>query len=751
MFCNDTNATCEYIEIALRYREESYCEMLGLCETTPIALTFSPVAASYEPPLETDAYTVYLNHGPNGISASYDTMASPVCSLIRGSFSAMVPGNSSNCSIYYPKWAMTISAEATFSIMQNGDIVFTETWWEPGRDVCDLFARIICCDRDYYTCMFLYSPWWWLGFVGILIVFLCLLCPCLFTVFVSILYFIVYPLLWAMKGSWICLRRVGNRKPKTVHVSKYILVFFFPIVMGCSQSGHITVPLGTCVNNQGTYTCSTVLSTTFTLPYIGAMSCFDIEGEGPTGVYGVFGQANFTFVRESITVLTQRLYYTGYWDLYTESSKRCYNAGHCDTHNCDTLNSTSDYNAYGELSNPVVLNWPGRTYCDASCGCAGCGCFYCNDGCLFSRFAVVPHNTSVYSVEQAIALVREPVISYSIFDGISTHTGTLQMSSTTTSDSFLSMSIVGSLSENPTFFGTNKFIFDTSSSRAWYGPACEQNIPIAGSLGDLQAESGAYPLTESRNAFNFDFNSITHSSGQNKATYVTSSNGARNLPALPQFPMVIGFYYLAATDGLISGHSSTPGSTIVNMLSLADVTITGVVTAVCPTFTVHNGTGCYDCGTPATVYVNLRATCTPGYVRLWTNYGNVTLATSSLYATFYEEKLPVQVYVFDQHVNFYLHIEDGTGQMVFQEVIFEAVEFVNVNTDEITTPVSISTQNKPEGYKLDFLGGLGLPRWLSCTLDIIIVVVACIVILVLVFLIVRCVFKCWTRRKTKQL
>jgi len=733
----------------MKYRVETFCEMLGLCDVTPIGLAFDPIPAPYIPPLETDTYTVYLNHNPSGVSASFDPMLGPVCSLIRGSFSAMVPGNATNCSIYYPKWAMTISAEATFSIMQNGDIVFTESWWEPGRDVCDLFAKIICCDRDYYTCMFLYSPWWWLGFVLAIIILLCLLCPCLFTMFVTLLYFVVYPLLWLVKGSWLCLRKAGRRQ--SIPVAKYVAVFFLPLALACSQSGHITVPLGSCTINGGTYICSTILSTTFTLPYIGATACFDIEGEGNIGVYGVFGQANFTFVRESITVLTQRLYYTGYWDLYTESSKRCYNAGECTTHNCDTLNSTADYDAYGELDNPIVLGWPGRTYCDASCGCAGCGCFYCNDGCLFSRFAIVPHNTSVYSVEQAIALVREPVISYSIFDGVSTHTGEITMSSPTTSDAFLSMSVVGSLSENPTFFGTNKFIFDTSSSQAWYGPACEQNIPVIGSLGDLQAESGAYPLTESRVAFNFDFQSVTHSTGQNKATYVVSSNGARHLPSLPQFHMVIGFYYLSATDGLITGHSSTPSTTVVNMLSLDTVTITSVVTQVCPEISALNGTGCYDCGTPATVYVNMRATCTPGYLRITSSSGNVTVATSSVYATFYNEHLPIQVYVFERYVSFTLAFFDSTNVARYVDFSFEAVEFVNVNTDEITTPVDTDTDQTPDGYKLDFLGGLGLPRWLSCTLDVIIVIIGASLVILLLFLIFYGIYKCIKNKKAKQL
>lgn len=128
--------------------------------------------------------------------------------------------------------------------------------------------------------------------------------------------------------------------------------------------------------------------------------------------------------------------------------------------------------------------------------------------------------------------------------------------------------------------------------------------------------------------------------------------------------------------------------------------------------------------------------------------GNVSCMTSSLYLTQNGQDLTVDVYVNQEDVHFDLCTVDAQKTECIP-IHFTAIEVININTDEITTPTDVPS-DKGKGYHLDFLGGLGLPQWLSITLDIVIIIVAIIILAILFYVLLKTIWYCCRKKDKTQ-
>lgn len=88
------------------------------------------------------------------------------------------------------------------------------------------------------------------------------------------------------------------------------------------------------------------------------------------------------------------LYHTYEPVVQCHSFKNCPKSGHCNGEVCDVFNTKKfDQNIFPEFKN--VLQ---KHQCSASCGCAGCGCFFCWSGCLFKTAGLTNPLKKTYKV-----------------------------------------------------------------------------------------------------------------------------------------------------------------------------------------------------------------------------------------------------------------------------------------------------------------------------------------------------------------
>ncbi|KAI1717085.1 phlebovirus glycoprotein g2 domain-containing protein [Ditylenchus destructor] len=87
-------------------------------------------------------------------------------------------------------------------------------------------------------------------------------------------------------------------------------------------------------------------------------------------------------------------YFTRSYAIKTTSMKRCAGTGSCKGLHCEHV-QISDYVTEFDQK---VNNAPGHSYCAESCGCWGCGCFLCENACLYYRNYAVPTSRKVYEV-----------------------------------------------------------------------------------------------------------------------------------------------------------------------------------------------------------------------------------------------------------------------------------------------------------------------------------------------------------------
>lgn len=90
-------------------------------------------------------------------------------------------------------------------------------------------------------------------------------------------------------------------------------------------------------------------------------------------------------------------FYTRSFKMTTDMMERCAGAGSCfegvET-SCGKVNYTTKVTELSDIAN----NNPGHTYCEESCGCAACGCFFCTPACIFYRNFAIPSSATIHTL-----------------------------------------------------------------------------------------------------------------------------------------------------------------------------------------------------------------------------------------------------------------------------------------------------------------------------------------------------------------
>jgi len=384
----------------------------------------------------------------------------------------------------------------------------------------------------------------------------------------------------------------------------------------------------TCVKVSDTQeTCTATTDFLMSVPQPGSKICLDIRSkDNATALAHI--EVTYVSYQKYLQELFQ--YYTCSYTVQTQSVHRCWTGGNCYDSMCEDMQWTERL-GYGELSLDYLSNWPGRSRCDRACGCAGCGCFYCVDGCIFSGYAIVPQNPC-YMVNKVVGWQGSPVFNVSIngLDDSATYTGELN-SIPEQITKYFELSYRGALTGDTyvDYLPAPYVILNLANQNAFSAPCSAQNQPLANTIGDIQSNS--YPLPTGIQGFKYDQNIIySTSASQDRFLYFATSPGANLVTQTPgdAFPITYnGYNWKSDSTGRWS-YVSDPGEAVLYGTGVGEFSYTKHVTTACPRGEIINVTGCYNCIVGCSAVLSLSSPCGEGLVIL--NSSTVSLKTNGL-------------------------------------------------------------------------------------------------------------------------
>jgi hypothetical protein len=456
-----------------------------------------------------------------------------------------------------------------------------------------------------------------------------------------------------------------------------IVALFLPLIIAgapIAKCGDSNAPLYNIQPCQYTFTlgtnnlvceassCRVNFNYQATIGLIGQTICLDFRD--PENEEVVL-QLQVKYVALMTYFTTRRAYFTQDWVLNTASNKGCPLTSVCPLTGCPPPPTAqypngpnNNYYNYSKVAlgvdnvtaPPVAPN----LRCTASCGCAGCGCFFCNSGCLWSWYQITPFLNlplTAYDVQEVIAQNTFPVLEGAFYrpdarcydsllnvSFITFNTGlaTIMPSAISTgnySNFSINVVILSGIDGDTYDFNNNKFIFDFGSNRTFYGPASPVNVPTPGLVGDVQAAS-----PDMRNWI-WDKSSVQVLDQESFSVFTAPPKGIRvlrNAPTYPTMPFSIaGLSFYNNGYGYQAVHTKSRPLTL-GFNTLAPFTVSYQESTVCPVVTCGAlGVGTSNSLLGATIQGNIYSTCSAGMLSVSVEGetgGNANLGTTSLFA-----------------------------------------------------------------------------------------------------------------------
>jgi hypothetical protein len=319
------------------------------------------------------------------------------------------------------------------------------------------------------------------------------------------------------------------------------------------------------------------------------------------------GSIEITYENFVYRTQTAFAYYTGDWVCISQATKSCYTPSNWCGATCDQMQANNS-NAAGQLSDPLVTTCPGVTKCTRTCGCAGCGCFYCNAACTPFRWALNPVGPS-FSVYQVTGLTAIPTINITVKGLVNTSYQIFPFPGVLTQAGVMNFTQQG-LYQTPLNLNIGSYGVINQGNNIYFGPVSSRGTPTKNSVGDIQY----YNLVQRTCSLTTgSLNSLFDTSiGEAGATSVTCSRPGINL--LNSVPNVFNGYTLNTIFGSSSAVDLTPPVFPPVQLSFtsANITLQQIVDFVCPEIEALNITGCYDCPLGYITYFKARSKCAIG-------------------------------------------------------------------------------------------------------------------------------------------
>lgn len=413
----------------------------------------------------------------------------------------------------------------------------------------------------------------------------------------------------------------NNIPLQTLSLCLLICLIISPVGAQCMSTTAISSNINQCTNMFGNHTCKLALNTMITLPNLGNKVCMFLFS--PDGHQ--LGTINISYITSLLVAKTTFQYFSVPWLGSSCSQRDCRNDGVCNLDSGCPLNETEmSHSLAGEC-----LNYPGKTTCRSSCGCAGCGCFFCSDACLISRYYIKPDNydgyMKVYSIDYVEAFPRV-FVEYQL--GLNEKKYFfMDLKGSYTHDN-MTFSLVGSLSSVIPAFSNKGFV--SYRGNTYIAPISTYGNPQYGTVGDIQSQSSVFAM--GRDSFIIPSSSIESVAGQYTINYLFPSKGSDLLNEFSVLPQTIGGITWSSNITYPVGLNPNPGA--VQLFLNSDLfDLRYLMTSVCPKITDIFINGCYNCPQKMTFSILASSLCDSGSVkvtiesskeiRLDTNYLNL--------------------------------------------------------------------------------------------------------------------------------
>jgi hypothetical protein len=635
------------------------------------------------------------------------------------------------------------------------------------RKPCDDVDCFMCSERfSTFSCMTTSGKWMFVLFILTVI-----------TVFLTVIYLIFWPILAGLlfcislaqagytcgKGLCCCCYKRSKNKVKqymeegsdeekgklaSSHGNRArsalplaLLAASSGVADACSTTPVITSLVPTCTFVNQNLTCSFNLNALITLSTAFDESCLNLkDSDGRPFADIRFNYGSFKYLTQ-----TAFSYYTSDFVCVSQASKSCWTPSNWCGARCNNM-VANDTTGQGQLSDPKVTTCPGITKCTRTCGCAGCGCFYCDAACTVFRWALNPQGLP-YSVYQITGLTSVPNVTINVtipgkpstflsvnpFPGILVKAGVFNVTQlgTFSNPTDLQLSTYGVVSND---LGTLQF----------FNPVAQKGTPLKLGVGDVQYYvRNQLTCGTTTGSLGTVFDPNIGVSGETSVTCTTS--GISKLKPVPQ--LFNGYQVASSTASTVSFVPPTyPPIQIA--LSTGNLVLSQIVDYVCPVVEFVNITGCYQCKSGFQVLFNARSKCVSGA-------GLFSMEGCTPTTLFLNTSMSL------------LNISCQTNSSFFSGVLK-----VESNTDPITIDVSGALLKPTDsdsifgshsssdvgsfsaGFSADFLTDtiLGIPSTLGSLWKFIINLILIGVCIFAAYLLVRYVFpRIWAMRKSSSL
>jgi len=471
----------------------------------------------------------------------------------------------------------------------------------------------------------------------------------------------------------------------------------------CMNGLTVTATSTTCVNIGNLIeNCTVSFDSLITIPVVGGSAC--VQFNTLDGKPLASGFITYNSMLSKIPLVTS--YYTSTWTLFGQSARRCSGDGNCPT-DCATVAAGSSRSATGIFSDPRLVSQPGVTTCSRNAACWGNGCFSCDNDCLYSGYGINPLG-QVYTVNSLGSEIRTASITLNISSNALTFFGNAAVGTSEVIDSTgqFGLTFIGTLAGQGSNFGTDSII--VANGYAYKGPASAAQAPVAGTIGDIQANTAASLFSQTQNAFIFPSTMVTLTNLKDSVVFNYPAPGINNILLIVPMPQTIGsnIYKYDLTSNSVMSNLTFPGPAVFKFRTPSTVTISRIRNIVCPIAVIADkdlvgrpsAVGCRNCPQGVIVRINAYSSCASGIVLVSSSDTIITVQTPSLLLTTTNQLLNVTISVPDNQRCSVLYLKGDTETAILN-FCYTAYDIITVgnqtNIGFITNPHDFPVSGNP--------------------------------------------------------
>jgi hypothetical protein len=527
-----------------------------------------------------------------------------------------------------------------------------------------------------------------------------------------------------------------------LHIIVTAVILFLPLCFAgseCYTDTVITSQLTSCsISSDGIKTCMLSYQSSFPLSKSTGSICLDVVEPNDRKLVL---QYKFEMPVFETYVDLNSLYYTRDWELETNYHDRCPSLGSTPCAISGCLNINQDQNcsvSYGTTVKESQIVGASTEY-PGFCGCVrstsqdffkNCGIFV-GAKCLIYRWSLRPVGPT-YKVFKVGHLSTKPVITVTSIDTFGNVLNyTVQKSGNKyylNSNKTISFSLSGDIPPKNTFL-TTQCIVSNSFHNAFYSDCSDRNTFSSGLLGDIQSDSNISISKPTYNSFNLGLNLVSASSNsKDQVVFTKPISGVKNaIKNGIKFPVRNGGWDWFYNSGRIFTNDNTDSEITVHFKTEKPVQVVFQEQNVCPEGKLLEVGGFLDSTIGSVAIVELKSSCTSGFVNLRSDDGSISIKTKSFTISNDFRKYEIHFSTTNSFNDFSLFIS-GTNVELELKIEFNAKEdipLIDLGTnDEIDDkPLKSDTNSWWDTFVNGILGGSILSGLFSYGLIIIVLLI----------------------------